>query len=231
MSDATPPQVALAKLRELLAQKVIDQSTFELLSAPHRADNLGSGAVAQGDRAQAVGEKGIGIGGNNLAPIDNSMHFHLGAGDAAAKSQALRKSYLGRLWRQANAVSLLASGDSRDAVRLAAVYTALLTERREASTAKSGAASGLVAAAMGQNEAARLSAIAVLDTDHRLVLLGGPGSGKSTFVNFVAQAMAGELLGAEAESPEPDLATLTAPLPPEEDRERNKDAEPAAPQP
>ena len=232
MSDATPPQVALAKLRELLAQKAIDQSTFELLSAPHRADNLGSGAVAQGDRAQAVGEKGIGIGGNNLAPIDNSTHFHLGAGDAAAKSQALRKSYLGRMWRQANAVvSLLASGDSRDAVRLAAVYTALLTERREESAAKSGSARGLVAEAMGQNKSARLSAIAVLDTDHRLVLLGGPGSGKSTFVNFVAQAMAGELLGAEAEWPEPNLATLTAPLPPEEDSEPNNDAEPAAPQP
>ena len=45
MSDATPPQVALAKLRELLAQKVIDQSTFELLSAPHRADNLRPGTI------------------------------------------------------------------------------------------------------------------------------------------------------------------------------------------
>ncbi|MGH8578095.1 MAG: NACHT domain-containing protein, partial [Gammaproteobacteria bacterium] len=64
---------------------------------------------------------------------------------------------------------------------------------------------------MPERAARRLSALDVLNAQRKLVLLGGPGSGKSTFVSFVALSMAGELLGA----PGPNLATLTAPLPKE----------------
>jgi predicted NACHT family NTPase len=58
----------------------------------------------------------------------------------------------------------------------------------------------------------------VLNAEKKLVLLGGPGSGKSTFVNFVALSMAGELLGMAG----PNLATLTAPLPTEQGDEDPK---------
>lgn len=231
MNDAAPQDPALTALHTLLAQGAIDQATFDRLSSHFQAQNHGPGAIAQGSGAQAVGQQAVGVGGDNHAPIDNSTKIYFGLPDEAARAKALRQAYLGRVWRQANAVSLLASGDDRGVVRLAAVYTALLTERTPEPAGKAGHANSGIEEMRARDRKHRLSAVAVLDADRHLVLLGGPGSGKSTFVNFVAQAMSGELLGAEADAPEPNLATLTTPLPrDDEDRHGDKD-EPAPPQP
>jgi hypothetical protein len=135
----------------------------------------------------------------------------------------LREAYLNWLMEQARAVPL--AGIDRKSIRketrrdleLAAVYTALLTERQEAATERELRSSG--------REAKRLSALAVLNAEKRLALLGDSGSGKSTFVNFVALCMAGELLGrAEA-----NLAVLRAPVPENEEIENEDKDRPPQP--
>ena len=198
MSD-TNNNPALARLQALLAAGTISQDDFNLLAASHRPPAAVARKPAPRARQRAA-DGAVQVGGDVHAPV--TVHHQVvhaapdsAAERAAAQAEVLRRQYLGRVWGQANAVSLLAGSKQRDGVRLAAVYTALMTDRPaqpKPSRGKSGVARGVLPEHLAR---ARSSALAVLDSDRRLVLLGGPGSGKSTFVNYVAQAMAGEALG------------------------------------
>ena len=104
-----------------------------------------------------------------------------------------------------------ASGTDADSdLNLDAVYTALLT-------LSSGQAMQEMEQDSGRDRERRLSALDLLNRHERLVLMGDPGSGKSTFVNFVAMCLAGAWL----DDPQANFLRLTAPLPDKE----GKDAE------
>jgi len=141
----------------------------------------------------------------------------------SADPTELRRAYLHRLMQQTRRLPLAgvdpktASDTESQELQLAAVYTALLTQRPEW---EEGMREGRM---MKQHdgETRRLSALEVLNREPRLVLLGDPGSGKSTFVNFVTLCMAGEVLDDSGAN----LTVLTAPLPVEE-REKDKEPEP-----
>lgn len=132
-------------------------------------------------------------------------------------SASLRESYLNWLMKQVRDVPLSGvdrkniNEETRRDLDLAAVYTALMTQRLEATEERM---------LHQEREQKRLSALAALNNESRLALLGDPGSGKSTFVNFLALCMAGELLGQK----EANLKVLRTPLPEEDDRsgERKK---------
>ena len=97
------------------------------------------------------------------------------------------------------------SPTAQTGLALAAVYTALLTQQTEQMDRRG--------TPMPEREAHRLSAVAMLDREPKLALLGDPGSGKSTFVNFVALCLAGEALGRS----DANLALMTTPLPQEDE--------------
>ncbi len=150
-------------------------------------------------------------------------------GDAEGRPPdvSLRDAYLRRVIARTQGLSLVgvdpkaADDDGGCSVELAEVYMALMTQQ-----SRGPMPTGQEARREGR-EPEYLSALEVLNQEPRLVVLGGPGSGKSTFVNFVALCLAGEVLG----DVPADLELLTTPLPDDRDEWRLPRAEKADPQP
>jgi hypothetical protein len=174
-----------------------------------RASVEGDGAVAQGKGALAQGEGASYVGGDSYQiTLQQAAQPGASAGD-------LRQGYLAWLSMQANRLPLFVS-DSGKQVQLASVYTALLTEGRDEKRLNPAAGGSLRQPGTGQpgevERLERLSALEALDRERHLVLMGGPGSGKTTFLNFVVLCLAGEIL----RIPGANLKLLRRPIPPEE---------------
>jgi hypothetical protein len=150
------------------------------------------------------------------------------APEPGASPESLQKAYLNRLVLQIYRLPLagvdpkVATDKGSRELELSAVYTALMTHRPETD----GNLRHLKTEGHPKDASRRLSALAVLNKEPRLAMLGDPGSGKSTFVNFVALCMAGEALG----QANVNLKLLTAPLPEEEIEERAGDKSAPRPQ-
>ncbi len=151
------------------------------------------------------------IAGNVQGLVQNSsgtviMNFDGNSVDTAK----LEETYLTWLMQTAGKIDL-ARFDSRmqneDPLQLEAIYTALLTRSSDQKEREM------------TRESKPLSALAMLERHPHLVLLGWPGSGKSTFVNFVVVCLAGERL----KDPHANLTRLIAPLP---DKEGEDEPEP-----
>jgi formylglycine-generating enzyme required for sulfatase activity len=176
----------------------------------------GSGAIAQGKEAKAAGKHAVMVEGDNKAPISTGsgniyQTIVNQAAQPGARAADLRKGYLAWLSLRANELPLFASDRGKPA-QLSSVYTALLTQGRDRGEAQLHEG-GDPARALADREVTRQSALEALDAEPYLVLMGGPGSGKTTFLNFVALCMAGELLGLS----DANLDRLRTPIPPEPD--------------
>ncbi len=152
----------------------------------------------------AAGPGGVAVGGN----VTGGVHVHPpGAAPSPSPDRpdpeaTLRSTYLKRLMEQVGVLSLAgidpAAAQGEAELSLDAVYTGLRTRSGED-----------VPEVETTHERRALSALEQLNRHRRLVLLGDPGSGKSTFVHFVALCHAGELLG----HPQVNLKMLRAPVP------------------
>lgn len=199
----------VAALRNLEREGLADSGAAGVSITTVRVE--GSGAAAMGPGALAAGAGGVVVRGD--------VHGNLIVGGSpdrsAAVEPALRTKYLRRLYQDAASLSLLgidpaaAGGEGDAGLSLDAVYTALLTlSPREGRPISTGA----------EARERPLSALELLNRHPRLVLLGDPGSGKSTFVSFVALCLAGESLG----PPHAGLDLLRAPLPDDDGDDEEK---------
>ena len=158
-----------------------------------------------------------GAGRPAAAPVDLA--------DAPPPEPAAFAPYLRWLAAQVSQVSLVgidkkaASREAASCLNLGAIYTALLTQETERGVTRE------------LDKAKRLSAVAQANQHRLLVLLGDPGSGKSTFVNFLVLCLTGAWLRANDNADcaaLPGIELLTAPLP---DKNGNDETEVEKPHP
>ncbi len=129
----------------------------------------------------------------------------------------MRKSYLYQILCDSSLLALegidpkaAGSCDPDPHLNLGSVYTALLTlERKEGTKGFKD---------FDLKETTAQSALGVINEHRHVVLLGDPGSGKTTFVNFLTCCMAGELYGEETVN----LSRLTRPLPDDKGKDREE---------
>jgi len=210
---------AAAFVAHALKQAPLKRPESPMEQPPAAIQNTGSGAVAT-EGGVAAGAGGVAVKGK----VEGGIHIH-NSPAAETFSPALRDAYLRRVMERCGALSLTgidpAAAGQRDTdpqLHLNAVYTALLT--RSPRQEEGGDLEPRASKKRTEEEPLR-SALEQLDRQRRLVLQGDPGSGKSTFVNFVALCLAGEALKDE----QANLRHLTAPLP-DEKGEDGKERQP-----
>jgi formylglycine-generating enzyme required for sulfatase activity len=198
--------------RQWFAQTLRTELTAMGNLARFEAHLTGSGAVAQGDHAWAVGAGGTLIGRDVHGDVIASGGTKIITQSPPVVPAGLRDAYLSWVMEQVRTVPLAGVDpksvreETRRDLELAAVYTALMTQQMKTA----GTQERLL-----DRDTRRLSALAALNAQPRLALLGDPGSGKSTLINFVALCMAGEL----RDHPEANLHLLTTPVPTDDDEQ------------
>ena len=188
-----------------------------------------TGPVAE-DHSAAASDQGTAVVGDRntviTAPVQGNVQVVQGdlnqiVSETPGDPVALRQSYLNRVLEQTQTLQLSGvdpksarDATARTGLALAAVYTALMTQQAEQERG------GVLQSP--EREMRRLSAVELLNREPKLALLGDPGSGKTTFVNFVALCLAGEALGRG----DANLALLTTPLPAERNQPGTKEDKP-----
>lgn len=185
----------------------------------------GSGVLVQGKRNVVATDNSIAIGRDVQGNVILNQYEHLDPNQT--DPAALRAAYLSHILDERNQLWLggidpRAAAEDNDRLDLSAVYTALLTQ----STEQEHLQTSTVMRDAGR-QPRRFSALEQLNRQRQLVLLGDPGSGKSTFVNFVTVCLAGSGL----EHPRLNLPLLTTPLPQDDEEERRNRDEKPQPQP
>jgi len=162
-----------------------------------QADVAGSGAVAQGPRAIAAGAGGVAVGGN----VQGNVYVGPPAQDPVEALRIYRQVLVSTCQHlPLRGVDVGASDPTSGQQRLdlAQVYVDLDTKTQVSLTEKEKKERKR-RARLEERETRPLGVLEVTISNRRLVILGDPGSGKSTFVSYLAFCLAAQGLGMEIE--------------------------------
>jgi formylglycine-generating enzyme required for sulfatase activity/energy-coupling factor transporter ATP-binding protein EcfA2 len=173
----------------------------------------GSGAAAVGRHAVAGGADSTVVGRDVHGDVVHTVikradRVEVRAGPIGDDPASLRRRYLADLAAEANRLPWAsldpdyADPSRGESLGLADVYTALDTTQLERVESEDELRTFLAR----QAEARRIPAQEMINHEAHLLLLGDPGSGKSTLVNFLAYVLA---QAGRAEEPTPWLERLT----------------------
>jgi len=210
-------------------QRQIEELQAKLASA-QQAEVSGSGAVAQAGGV-ALGERSIKVGGDNAGTVISGTqiinHYH-GASGGLGKAEIARQVAGYLLWLRERTASIELRGIERAGgapVVLLPLETAYVPLRAKATPRMGEGLNALDAkrrpkrthdqdegAEPGEREA-DIALNEVLGLGKRLVIIGGPGSGKTTVLLHMAWALASSLLAGIAE---PAHSRLGLDVPPSE---------------
>ncbi len=197
MSDQIDNAAALAKIDAALKSLESLPSNPTLESAIRickNSDLLVQASAVQTKNIHAETGSTIHIAGRDVVTTENHYHGTDPRQVEAEKAAEARKRYLEKLRRFCQALPLAALGgeeNADDEITLDRVYIELDTTTRREPEAGTGQAKGkkrpakaneFVPRLSKEDEPPPVSALEAASSERRLVLLGDPGSGKSTFV-------------------------------------------------
>ena len=167
----------------------------------NNAELHGSGAIAQGDGAQAAGERGV-VASGNIDTVNTGTqivnHYHAASDQRLSKEQIAQQVTGYLRWLQARTENIELRGIERAGgapVVLLPLETAYVPLR---------------AKWMGWG-GADIALNQVLGLGNRLVIIGGPGSGKTTVLMHMAWALASSLLSGQSDPARSRLGPLMKP--------------------
>jgi len=175
------------RLQEELALTALREKRQALLVALQ-----GSGAVAVGRDARAAAERAA-IARDVRGHLITGDHVTIGADPAQAEAERAETRYLRRLRQRCNVLPLAAMGGDEtvgDEVSLEEVYVALDTRTQVPLTEAERKERRERASFRDREDTRLLTVLEAATAAPYLVLLGDPGSGKSTFVRQLAAWLA-----------------------------------------